>query len=1787
VPSSCDAASLRALKLASLRVFCDAGVLPDGGEVVPLLLVGSVAQHHTISGEAVSQLRRMPHIDWESRSLVTRLLLLYTGTLHAANLPADLRRSALSEQHRIELLRWLGRSRRAANSFPGTLVIVSAAVTSPDSSTRLRLAGLAFLRWVLQEAEHAPLAEHAPALLASLLRMLAAASAATTPASTRVSLVSALFQALGLLARRQPQVFRGRLPVLQLLFATLESEHREESAAARSALATVAAAVGASCCSPALDALLWRAAHSNASNARLCAADFVLHALPFAHVPARAISLLLVSDQNTAVRAAAQRGLRPYQVSDPTVAAAAAPQSSRSDGAEVAKQKADHGDESDAALHSMDTSAEPSEQEDGEQAQDDAVRVSDSSASSAEKDTPAHPSFEHLVAYLYAVGVRELSSSTSATTSSPGTSPTGRLLACDGPHAACYAGVLAFLEQSLLDNAERAHQPVQALVRNLKEGVLARYRWLLHRPLRERSSSVGELRSTALSSLFNLISCVPEQLAGWYIAGPAHTERPLAAHGVTTTSASASISTSTSTSTSTFTIPTLPSLELFEPARAPFILTLLFSSRAATRLAAARLLGLLAAYLPSSILGALLEQLAAEMEQGHTYLQGKNVHERHHGAILGAGHLLASCAADAFAPLRLTCLTHMVRSLTADSHVDLRAASALALSVVGVRAPLPASLAGQALTALLAQLGSKHGSLHSSSQESSSSSGNDALVEQVAGALALLCLGDPHNGELRSRVLAGLCEQTARCKREQVHFSVGEALSVVGAGWQSTAARDPMRSAWQGRAERRNETEPEPEIQIETEPEAPSGERQTATETPMDTVLRTVTERYAFSDRADERLAAGIWLLSVVKHSGAHPAVRAHASALQEVFARSLGDPSDVLQEVASRGMVLLFESGDAAQRASLVEQLVDALSSGTRTFKVTGDSEVMDERAASAAAASTSRVKDSSSPSASSTGKSNAPSQTYRELMSVALDIGRPEMAFHFLHMRSQHALWNSRRGAAFATNALLNAAREQLEPQLDQLVPRLYRLCYDPNPLVASSMENILASLASTRKEAMRQYLHSILQHLVEGCLDGHWRVREASLNALADTLIGRTSDEVEDFLAELWTRVFKLLDDRKQSVCKAALGACKALSSLTVRLCDPTHTSAAVSSRILANALPLFIQYGLQSGAEEVKQFASAQLLAVVKACGELLSEHLCSLVPPLLDGLAELEPQQLTYLTFHAERLGVDRRQLDEGRVAASRASPLAKTLDLCVRHVNDENCRPLAKALANTLTRGVGLQTRVGAARFVEMIAAEHATVARTISPLLVRTLSSICLQERRMVSIRGAYASATAALCVHCSEKPLLQLVDRIYNAYTNEDAESCDEHTAEVVALFLQRLASRISGQLAADPFAPRVISLAALGCEDPCERARKAFKAFWAECANRSSISLHAGPIFRTLHTALSSPSWDRKRQAAVAMQKLVKQLDVNTLSVPSAAERTHGSSERARFHAEYAQTFESLVAQLRVTRLWQGKGELLEALASLCVDAKLFWAEDGSSALQLPTIGSLLVVLGEECSRKQLEYRRHAVRALFRLQSAFPTVEFASRSDLLRLMLAEATKELKTVKKVEAREKVDDDDGDLVKQARQSVLQADAWRAVGVLFRASDDLFMEIQGHLAAQLMLTSWNVRVAMLESWTSLLEKISLSSLLAPTVIDVLAGRLAHVLRYTKYSAVRAACGKLIFQLMDMLEAAQSTSNEGGASVSASVSASAWEHLSVLAVECKQHSVLAPLALRITQLVDKQ
>jgi proteasome component ECM29 len=61
-------------------------------------------------------------------------------------------------------------------------------------------------------------------------------------------------------------------------------------------------------------------------------------------------------------------------------------------------------------------------------------------------------------------------------------------------------------------------------------------------------------------------------------------------------------------------------------------------------------------------------------------------------------------------------------------------------------------------------------------------------------------------------------------------------------------------------------------------------------------------------------------------------------------------------------------------------------------------------------------------------------------------------------MNLASHHSLWNSKKGAAFAATSIMAQAQDQIAPILPTLVPKLYRSCYDPNPRISASMNNIL---------------------------------------------------------------------------------------------------------------------------------------------------------------------------------------------------------------------------------------------------------------------------------------------------------------------------------------------------------------------------------------------------------------------------------------------------------------------------------------------------------------------------------------------------------------------------------------------------------------------------------------------------------------------------------------------------------------------------------------------------------
>ena len=150
----------------------------------------------------------------------------------------------------------------------------------------------------------------------------------------------------------------------------------------------------------------------------------------------------------------------------------------------------------------------------------------------------------------------------------------------------------------------------------------------------------------------------------------------------------------------------------------------------------------------------------------------------------------------------------------------------------------------------------------------------------------------------------------------------------------------------------------------------------------------------------------------------------------------------------------------------------------------------------------------------------------TYRELSSLARDMGKPELMYKFMGMASHHALWSSRKGAAFAASTLANSeAKEQMKELLPALVPRLYRSSYDPSPGVASAMSHLLKTLAGS--SFVEEHWDGIVKELLLGLQSKQWRVREASCNGLTDALRGRNFAQLSGHLKAIYYHVFRVMD------------------------------------------------------------------------------------------------------------------------------------------------------------------------------------------------------------------------------------------------------------------------------------------------------------------------------------------------------------------------------------------------------------------------------------------------------------------------------------------------------------------------------------------------------------------------------------------------------------------------------------------------------------------------------------
>ncbi|KAB2012863.1 hypothetical protein ES319_D09G119000v1 [Gossypium barbadense] len=682
-----------------------------------------------------------------------------------------------------------------------------------------------------------------------------------------------------------------------------------------------------------------------------------------------------------------------------------------------------------------------------------------------------------------------------------------------------------------------------------------------------------------------------------------------------------------------------------------------------TRESVARLLGIASSSLPVTSSSDLIRELVS-------LFSGTNKRfEVQHGALCATGFVTADCVSrspsiqEELLQNTLKCLVDVVNSESA----TLASISMQALGHIGLSGSLPSLVCDSSSVSILELLNEKLSKLLSGD--------DNKAVQKIVISIGHMCVKETSASNMK--IALDLIFSLCRSKVEDILFAAGEALSFIWGGVPVTADVI-LKTNYTSLSMTSNFLMGDMKFSLS---KYSSDEKNVVSEdchmVVRDTISKKLFDALLYSSRKEERCAGTVWLLSLTMYCGDHPTIQQMLPEIQEAFSFLLGEQNELTQELASQGMSIVYDLGDTSMKKNLVDALVTTLTGSgkrKRAIKLVEDSEVFQEGTIGESL---------------SGGKLS----TYKELCNLANEMGQPDLIYKFMDLANYQASLNSKRGAAFGFSKIAKQAGDALQPHLRLLIPRLVRYQYDPDRNVQDAMAHIWKSLVADPKRTIDENLDYIFDDLLVQCGSRLWRSREAACLALADIIQGRKFDQVGKHLKKIWLVAFRAMDDIKETVRTAGDKLCRAITSLTIRLCDVSLTEAPDASQSMDIVLPFLLAEGILSKVDSIRKASIGVVMKLAKGAGIALRPHLSDLVCCMLESLSSLEDQGLNYVELHAANVGIQTEKLENLRLSIAKGSPMWETLDLCINVVDGKSLELLVPRLANLVRSGVGLNTR--------------------------------------------------------------------------------------------------------------------------------------------------------------------------------------------------------------------------------------------------------------------------------------------------------------------------------------------------------------------------------------------------------------------------------------------------------------------------------------------------------------
>ncbi|PQE08767.1 proteasome component protein [Rutstroemia sp. NJR-2017a BVV2] len=841
------------------------------------------------------------------------------------------------------------------------------------------------------------------------------------------------------------------------------------------------------------------------------------------------------------------------------------------------------------------------------------------------------------------------------------------------------------------------------------------------------------------------------------------------------------------------------------------------SNNVATRFLAAQAMGILLAHpaVDDSSIESLIQTLASEIEPWETAVGAEA--NKVHGSIVTLGYVLSRVSyygRDSFLskPIITKLLSQFITILEGVRDASTKEAILNAISQTSASGVLTVDVlkgtslgVDETVKILLAE----------------AKKGNEKAISTLGRLSIMFDESDDQAGLALKTIITGLYD-LFELKQPEIHFTIGEALSCVGACWDSDV------------------------LKLSLDVDVNYDGRKARPATFENIIQKLLTD--CKTTKPSLKKASGIWLFCLIQYSGHLEQIQTQLRECQAAFMGLLSAREEIVQETASRGLSLVYEQGDKELRERLVKDLVASFTGTSTQLKVHEETELFE-------------------PGALPTGEGKSIT-SYKDIVSLANEVGDQSLVYKFMSLATNAATWSTR--AAFGRFGLSNILSEsEIDPKL---YPKLYRYRFDPNPNVQRSMNDIWSALVKDSNATINQYFDEILSDLLKSILGKEWRTREASCAAIADLVQGREFEKYEKHLHDIWHVAFKVLDDIKGSVRKAALSLSMALTGILVRQVE-AGTSSKHAQAMLKDVLPFLLSdQGLESSAKEVQTFATITVLKLIKSGGKALLPYVPHLVETMINLLSTLEPEGVDYLYLRAAHYNLTEEKIDSARSSAVTQSPLMEAIERCLDIIDESTMKELVPRLENVIKTTVGMPSKVGCGGILVSLATRHSLVFRPHADHFLKILEKSVLDRNNAVS--ASYARAAGYLSRVASDEAILRLLTYSKELYFNADDENRRQVSSDIIYASSKFATDRFNSM--SSDFLPFVF----FAKHDLDDATKKQFGKTWDENVGGSrAVLLYAREINGLVLQFIDSPKWTIKHSAALTIADVVMSVTSTT--------------------------------------------------------------------------------------------------------------------------------------------------------------------------------------------------------------------------------------------------------------------------------------------------------------------